>query len=234
MCYCMQGKIIILGILFLCFSEATGISSYSYVEDNFEINHVSNYVDENGIMHVFGEVKNLGNRSMTNVTVSADFFDPDGKTINEFRRSTELRTINSGFVSPFEILFLDQENVDRVKNFKLYANGTETRTQPISLQTKIESSRLDLLGFYYINGVISNSGPLTAHNSIAIATLYDLDGRVIAIGRGLAEPAYIDSNSGASFGLAIVDKLQTHKAKSYSVVADSDEYVSKPTMANVK
>ncbi len=218
----------------MCFSEAVRINPYSYAENFFDIDHVSSYVDENGIMHVFGEVKNLGNRSMTNVTVSSIFFDSDGKIVNEFRRSSELRTINSGSISPFEILFLDRDNVDRVKNFKLYANGTETATQPLGLRTRIDSSRLDLLGFYYINGVIFNNGSLTTHNSIAIATLYDSDGRVVAIGRGLAEPTSINSKTDATFGLAVIDKPQTQKAKNYSILADSDEYVSMPTMANVR
>jgi hypothetical protein len=230
----MLGKIIMTGILFLCFSEAVRINPYSYAENFFDIDHVSSYVDENGIMHVFGEVKNLGNRSMTNVTVSSIFFDSDGKIVNEFRRSSELRTINAGSISPFEILFLDRDNVDRVKDFKLYANGTETGIQPLGLRTRIDSSRLDLLGFYYINGMIFNNGSLTAHNCIAIATLYDSNGRVVAIGRGLAEPTSINSKTGATFGLAVIDKPQTLKAKNYSILADSDEYVSMPTVANVK
>jgi hypothetical protein len=229
-----ERKIIVFGILFLCFSEAVRSNPYSYAENTFDIVHVSSYVDENGIMHVFGEVKNIGNRSMTNVTVSCIFLDSDSKTVNEFRRSSELRIINSGSISPFEILFLDRENVDRVKNFTLYANGTETGTQPLGLRTRIESSRLDLLGFYYVNGVIFNNGSLTAHNSIAIATLYDSGGRVVAIGRGLAEPTSINSKTDASFGLAVIDKPQTQKAKDYSIIADSDEYVSMPTKANVR
>ena len=113
-------------------------------------------------------------------------------------------------------------------------NGTEGGPPPVDLRIKVDSSRQDILGFYYINGVIFNSGPASANNSIALATLYDTDGRVIAIGRGLAEPKDIPSNSGASFGLAIVDKLQTQKGKSYSVVADSDAYVSNPSIAKKK
>lgn len=235
MCHCMRGRILFYAILFLCFMGVTITNFYSYGEvDKFEINNVSHYVDENRIMHVFGELKNIGNTSVTNVTVGALFFDSDDRIITEFRRDAELRTINPGLVSPFEILFIDQENVDRVKNFDLYANGTGTGTQPLSLRANVESARLDLLGFYYINGMIFNDGPLIAHNSIAIATIYDLDGKVIALGRGLAEPKEIASNSSSSFGLAIVDRLQTHKARSYSIIADSDEYVSEPIKANIR
>lgn len=213
------------------FMSFTTSNSYSTPQNNLEINHVYNYVDENKIMHVLGELKNIGNKAMTNVTIGATFFDSEGKIINEYKRSAELRTINPDFVSPFEVLFIEQKTVDKVKDFKLYVNGTESGPSPVDLQIKVDSSRQDILGFYYINGVIFNSGPATANNSIAIATLYDPGGRVIAIGRGLAEPKDISSNSGASFGLAIVDKLQTHKGKSYSVVADSDAYVSNPSIA---
>lgn len=114
-------------------------------------------MDENRIMHVFGELKNIRNKSVTNVTIGATFFDSEGKIINEYKRSAELRTINPGFVSPFEILFIDQKNVNKIKDFKLNADGTEARTQPVDLQIKIDSSRQDILGFYYINGVIFNS-----------------------------------------------------------------------------
>ena len=227
----MEGKFLLFGILFMFFMSFTTSNSYSTPQNNLEINHVYNYVDENKIMHVLGELKNIGDKAMTNVTIGATFFDSEGKIINEYRRSAELRTINPDFVSPFEVLFIDQKTVDKVKDFKLYVNGTESGPSPVDLQIKVDSSRQDILGFYYINGVIFNSGPATANNSIAIATLYDPGGRVIAIGRGLAEPKDISSNSGASFGLAIVDKLQTHKGKSYSVVADSDAYVSNPATA---
>jgi len=229
----MEGKILLFGILFLILMSST-LNLYSTPQKNLEINRVYNYVDENKIMHVLGEMKNIGSKAMTNVTIGATFFDPEGKIINEYKRSAELRTINPGFVSPFEILFIDQKTVDKVKDFKLFINGTEAGPQPEDLQIDVDSSRQDILGFYYINGVIFNSGKASANNSIAIATLYDTDGKVVAIGRGLAEPKDIPRNSGASFGLAIIDKQQTQKGKSYSVVADSDAYVSNTTIAKEK
>jgi hypothetical protein len=231
----MEGKILLFGILFLFYISSPTLNSYSTTQNSLEINHVYNYVDENKILHVLGELKNIGNRAMTNITIEAIFYDSEGKFLNEYKRSAEIRTINPGFVSPFEILFIDQKAVDKVRDFKLFANGTEAGSPPPSeLQIKVDSSRQDILGFYYINGVIFNSGPASANNSIAIATLYDTAGRVIAIGRGLAEPKDISSNSTASFGLAILDKLQTPKGKSYSVVADSDAYVSNPVIVKEK
>ena len=233
-CNAMKGKIFLLGILFLVYVSSTTLYLYSTPQNNLKVNNVYSYVDENNIMHVLGELKNAGNKALTNVTIGATFFDSDARIINEYKRSAELRTINAGFVSPFEILFIDQSNVDKIKDFKLYANGTESRPRPVDLRIKIDSSRQDILGFYYINGVIFNSGPASSNSTIAIASLYDTEGRVVAIGRGLAEPKDVSSNSGASFGMAIVDKLQTPKGNSYSVVADSDAYVSNSTIPKKK
>ena len=230
----MKGKILASGILFILFMFPTTFDLYSSPQNSFEVSRVYNYVDENKIMHVLGELKNVGNEAMTNVTVGGTFFDSEGEIINEYKRSAELRTINPGFISPFEILYIDQRSVDKINDFEIRANGTQTRSSPVDLQITISSSRQDILGFYYINGVILNNGPAIANNSIAIATLYDGDGRIISIGRGLAEPKDIPSNSGASFGLAILDKLQTYKGDSYSVIADSDPYVSNSTIAKKK
>ena len=230
----MREKILVSGILFILFLFPATFDLNSSPQNTFEVSRVYNYVDENKIMHVLGELKNIGNEAMTNVTVGSTFFDSEGKIINEYKRSAELRTINPGFISPFEILYIDQRSVDKINDFEIYVNGTRTRSSPVDLQITISSSRQDILGFYYINGVIFNNGPAIANNSIAIATLYDEDGRVIAIGRGLAEPKDIPSNSGASFGLAILDKLQTYRGDSYSVIADSDPYVSNSTIAKKK
>jgi hypothetical protein len=234
MCDWMTGKIVAFGILSVFLMLPNTLYLYSSPQNDFEVSRLYNYVDENKIMHILGELKNIGNKAMTNVTVGGTFFDSQGKILNEYKRSTELRTLNPGFVSPFEILYIDQRSVDKISDFEISVNGTETRPSPVDLQITVGSSRQDILGFYYLNGVILNIGSVMANNSIAIATLYDGNGRVIAIGRGLAEPKDIPSNSAASFGLAIVDKLQTYKGDSYSVVADSDVYVSNSTITKKK
>ena len=79
----MDGKILLFGILLMFFMSSTTLDSYPTLQNNIEVIHVSTYVDENRIMHVFGELKNIGNKSVTNVTIGATFFDSEGKIINE-------------------------------------------------------------------------------------------------------------------------------------------------------
>lgn len=201
----------------------------AFAASDFLIQKTSSFVDENKIMHVYGEVKNISNKTTTNVIVKGSFFDVDGTLLNHFQRTCELPTINSGGICPFEILYIDAKTTNRVKDFKLSATGIITdESKPTTLKIYSDNSRLDIFGFYYINGRISNEGSLTAANSSVVASLYDKDGKVIAIGRALAEPINIPSGNQASFGIAVTEKSQTYKTKSYSLVAYSDQGVSSP------
>ena len=91
----------------------------------FAFQKASSFVDETNFMHVYGELKNLSNKAMKNVVVTASLYDSKGKLLNQFRRSSELRTLNPGDVSPFEILYLDTQTVNAVTNYTLSATGPQ-------------------------------------------------------------------------------------------------------------
>jgi hypothetical protein len=209
-----------------------GISARIAPSD-IEIGKTSSFVDENGIMHLYGEVRNLSTKPMSNVVVKASFFDDNGKLLNEFNRSTELSKLNPGGISPFEILYIDSKTVNQVRDFKISteisSTPAENKLKPVRLEVNPTNSRLDIFGFYYINGIVVNNAKANSTNTLIIATLYDKNGNVIAIGRGLAEPLNITAGSNGVFGLVVSEKLQTYKTTSYSLIADSDEYTSVPT-----
>ena len=209
-----------------------GISARITPSD-IEIGKTSSFVDENGIMHLYGEVRNLSTKPMSNVVVKASFFDDNGKLLNEFNRSTELSKLNPGGISPFEILYIDSKTVNQVRDFKISteisSSPAENKLKPVRLEVNPTNSRLDIFGFYYINGIVVNNAKANSTNTLIIATLYDKNGNVIAIGRGLAEPLNITAGSNGVFGLVVSEKLQTYKTTSYSLIADSDEYTSVPT-----
>ena len=191
------------------------------------IQHTSSFIDESSIMHTYGEIKNISNRSLTNVTVKGSFYDDEGKLLNQYQRSCELPTVSSGGVCPFEILYIDTNTTNTIKDIKLSALGIYTdKIKPTTLKVYSDNAKLNILGFYFINGRISNEGPVTATDSSVVATLYDKDGNVIALGRAIAEPANIPSGTRASFGIAVTEKSQVYKTKSYSLVSYSKQYLS--------
>src|ERR687885_753822 len=195
----------------------------------FVFQKTSSYTDGNNIMHVYGLVKNISNKATKNVVVKASFYDSNGKLINEFQRSADLRTINPGEISPFEILYIDTKTVNDVKNYSLSAAGQETQIKTRALRIVSNSSKLDtILGIYYIRGRVVNEGSEDTTNSMIIAPLYDKNGNVIVIGRAQTEPVNISSHSEAAFDLPVTAAPQIFRVKGYSLLADSDQFVTIP------
>lgn len=203
--------------------------------DDFKFSKQYSYVDESKILHLLGEVTNNSTGSVEGILVNASFYDAAGNPLGEFRRSAELRSLAPGESSPFEILFLDQNASANVSNFMLSATGTETVTsREKRLEVVSANSRLDVLGTFYLNAAARNRGDQTSTNTIMIATLYDKDSRVVAIGRAQAEAvsgtADVPANSNSPFGFAITDRLQTYKIVRYSLVVQSDQYASEAVL----
>lgn len=205
------------------------LPSQAFAEFSFQ--NQSSFIDETKLMHVFGEVRNESGEPVKDVVVRASFYDEEGGLLGEYQRQAELRVINPGESSPFEIIYLDSKTSGAVANYTLAATGNTTEAKEKSLKIVSSNSRLDLLGVYYINALVRNEGQETTTNSLLIATLYDKDGRVIAIGKALAEVggpniSDVPPQSSAAFSIVVAEKLQTYKTASYSLVADSDQYVS--------
>lgn len=197
---------------------------------DFSFHNQFSYVDETKIMHILGEIKNDSDSAMKNVQIKISFYDKEGNLLDQYQRTPVLQVINPGQSSPFEILYLDSNSVERVANFTMTAQGQDTDLKETQLEILSSNSRLDILGTYYINAAARNNGDSEASNAMMIATLYDKDGRVIAIGRALAEAGRGSSNitagSEAPFGIVVTDRLQTYKTVQYSLVVDSDRYIS--------
>ncbi|HKU50587.1 MAG TPA: CFI-box-CTERM domain-containing protein, partial [Nitrososphaera sp.] len=155
--------------------------------------------------------------------------------LGEYKRTAEYRVLRSGQTSPFEILYLDQQTSERVANFTPSATAMPlNETREPSLRILSSNSRLDVLGTLYINSLARNEGNETSTNTLLVATLFDKDDRVVAIGRAQAEAvpgtADIPIGSDAAFGVVVTDKLQTYKTDRYSLLAQSDQYTSDEVM----
>jgi hypothetical protein len=201
-------------------------------EWNFTFHNETKYVDESKILHIYGEIKNESTTTaMKNILITASFYDATGALLSQSQQAPKLRVINPGSVAPFDMVFLDTANAGKVASYSLSARGQPTETKPASLTITSSNSRLDVLGLYYINVGIRNDGNQTVTNPIAIATLYDSAGKVVAIGEAPAESEsrvvedMAPGDRGGS-GIVVSERLQTYKAASYALVADSDQYVS--------
>jgi peptide/nickel transport system substrate-binding protein len=209
---------------FVCYASAAPVSGA------FSFQHESSYVDENKIYHILGEIRNLSSQPIGSIVITASFKDKDGHVIGNSSSAPSIHTLNPGETSGFEMLLLNSTNSNLINSYDLSASAQPTQAESYALTIVSSNSRLDLLGTYYINALVRNNAVQNATNALLVASLYDKDGNVIAIGKALAEAvpgtAEIPAGEQAAFGVAITDKLQTYKTAWYTLVVESDQFVS--------
>ena len=199
---------------------------YSSKHEIYSIDKTNLQIDEFGYLHLFGEIKNKSEKTLTNITISSNFSDLNNNIIGIYSRSPEINTLNPNQSSPFEIIYLDPNSIDKVKNYSLSVEYKVGKEKPNLLSINHVNDRLDFTGFYYINGVITNFGSATAYNITVVATIYDIDENIIGITKAITEPFIIEPQNKAAFGLAINAKTESFKIKEFILQAYSDKYLS--------
>ena len=184
-------------------------------------------------MHVLGEVRNDSGFAVGRVIITASFYDQEGTLLAENRNAPKLRVINPGESAPFNIRYIEPATVGRVANYTLSAEGQAAAEKPVAIKILSSQSRLDVLGVYFINVDARNDGSQKAITPLAVATLYDKNGDVVAIGEAVAESdgrvTDLSPGQDAGFSIVVAERLQTYSAVRYSLVVDSDQYLSDVT-----
>lgn len=212
--------------LILLFLLLFFIPSFIHGNEFYSIDKATLKEDEFGYLHLFGEIKNNSDKTITNITLSSKFLDIDNNVIGIYTRTPEINTLNPNQSSPFDIIYLEPTSVEKIKNFSLSAEYKVGKEKPQLLYINHINDRLDFTGFYYINGKITNKGTFTANNVTIIATIYDKDKNIIGITKAITEPFVIGSKDKAAFGLAINARTDASKMKDFSLQAYSDNYLS--------
>ncbi len=216
-----RGMLLFVTILFLVM-EGTG-----YSQGTFSVLEQNKVVDQNGFIHLFGEIRNISNETQKTITAHSDFYDKNGLNIGNASGIVSLRSLNIGDTSPFEIVFLDKNHNNQIFNYTLGFTSEIGVNKPDDLVVTSMKSRPDIFGYYYVSGRISNMGIDTATNVLAIASFFDNNGKMIGLSSAIAEPSNMTSHSTSSFTVVMDDKLHSSKIKNYSLIVDSDQYTSK-------
>ena len=203
------------------------INGTGYSTDNFEVLERNIVIDQSGFIHLLGEIRNTSNETQRSITAYANFYDKNGQNIGNGSGIVSLRSLNTGQVSPFEIIFLDKNQTKHFFNYTLNFTSEIGQQKPDSIVKTSLKSRPDIFGYYYVSGRISNMGNDTATNVLAIASFFDNTGKMIGLSSAITEPSNMTSLSAASFTIVMDDKLQSPKIKNYSLTVDSDQYTSK-------
>jgi hypothetical protein len=151
----------------------------------------------------------------------------NGQIIHETSGSSLVNTIMPGMKGPFDIIILG-EKTKLVDNYSLELDYkiTDPKNQVIEITTsKINRDNLDNL---FITGIVANQGEITANTVTVVATLYDRDGKVVAVSKTHTEPDYLRASDETFFLVSIPDKFQANNVVDYTLVAESEEYAPVP------
>lgn len=216
-----KGMLLFSAVLFLM------IGGTGYSLGNFDILEQNKIIDQNGFIHLFGQIRNTSNETQKTIAAHAEFYDKSGRHIGNASGIVSVRSLNVGEVSPFEIIFLDKNQTKYFFNYTLDFTSEIGAKKQDNLAITSLKSRPDIFGYYYVSGRISNMGNTTATNVLAIASFFDNNGRIIGLSSAIAEPNNLTSYSTSSFTVVMDDKVQSSKIKNYSLIVDSDQYTSR-------
>lgn len=185
------------------------------------------YVGEDGLFHIVGEIQNESTVPLNQILVTATFYSEDGQALGTMSTNSILETILPGKKGPFDLIFLSNE-VSQIHHYLLDIKYKPTDYKTESLEIISANDRRDLLDNFIISGNVANHDSRTANTVVVIATLYDIDGKVVATARAFTEPQYLRGGENAPFLLSVTDKSQSRKIQDYSLTVESEEYTVVP------
>jgi hypothetical protein len=193
--------------------------------DDLKTVQVKLTLDQNKYKHLIGILQNTGNKTIDQVVVSAGFLDKDKKPLGNFSKQTELTTLNSYQITPFDILVYDKKINDRIKDYKVDFKFRFAEHKDKKLVIVSNDSRLDMTGFYFINGKIQNTDKTSASsNTNVIAITYNKNKELAGVWKAQTEPFSIPPLTTATFTIPVTDKVQAFQISNYTLLTESDNF----------
>ncbi len=196
----------------------------SYGAKDLELSDVTLTQDQSKYKHLVGLVRNIGNNTADQIIISANFLGEGNISLGNYSKQTDLRALNPNEITPFDILIFDKKNNEKIKNFKADIKYNLTDRKDKKLDIVANNSRLDMTGFFFINGKIKNSGDTHSNNTNVISILYDKNKELVGVWKAQTEPYDIPPSATASFTIPITDKTQSFRISSYTLLTESNNY----------
>ena len=177
-----------------------------------------------GTTQVLGEVQNNMGSPINAVTIGITFMDDNSNQIEYKTGTTLLQVIPPGGKVPFAISSTKADPSITQTSINL-AGFRSASDRPLSLA--ITPGLLQVSEKLIVSGTITNNGVQKSTNTKLYLVSYDAFSRVVAV--GISDP--IDINSGQDSQFSITSDPSS-RAKSYAIIAESDNYQSKSTPVN--
>ena len=189
------------------------------------IDNEHKYIENDGTLHIVGEIINESNKPINQVEVNAVFYH-DGNAV--YHTSTENLT---SIIMPEMKVAFDLTVIEYIGDIDHYTLDVSFKiAQPKEQVIEITSSEFTHgpVDNISIQGTVANNGEITANMVKVIATLYDRDGNVVTVSQANTKPDYLRANDESFFVIPIMDKTQADVIVDYSLLAESEEYTAVP------
>ena len=209
----------------LCLLPLLLISQAAYAE--VVIQNDQKYIDNDGLLHIVGEIENNTSAPLNQIKISALLIDGDGNEIKKIVGETVSNVVMPETKGAFDILIKNVKG-DSINDYEL--NLDYTLAAPKNQVIEISSTVLtkDIHNNTVITGILENKGELTANMIRVVATLYDRDGNVVTVSETYTKPDFLRAGDNSNFIIPFHEKSQSIHAVEYSITAESDEYVAVP------
>lgn len=185
------------------------------------------YVGDDSALHIVGEVYNGLTVPLNQIEVKVTLYSSNNQKIDVIKTAPLLNTIMPEMKAPFDLVIVGE----KAKNVDRYSLGVDYKVSyPKNQVIEITSSEYnrDKFDNVVISGKVANRGDITANTVVVVATLYDLNGNVVAASKTHAAPDYLRTADEMFFFVTIPDKSQASKAIDFTLVAESEEYTAVP------
>ena len=213
-------KLLIASLIALSLVFSSAFAQVSIINDQ-------QYIGEDGIFHIVGEIENNSSVPLNQVVVTATFYDINDKVLGIVNTNSILQTIMPGMKGPFDLISVNDLD-SQIHRYSLNIEYKPTDHKLGSLEILSSNAKHDMLDNFFISGTITNHDQRTANTIVVIATIYDKDGKVLATGKTYTEPEYLKGGGIVPFLVSIPDKSQSRKAVDYSLTVESEEYTAVP------
>ena len=184
------------------------LSSYSYKEAN-------------GTTVVLGEVQNKLDSPVNAVTLGITFMNDNSDTIEYKTGTTLLQVIPPGGKVPFSISSTKPDPSITQIQVKLAGFRAASEKQQV---LEISHNSLQISDKLVFSGTVKNNGPQKSSNTKLYLISYDPFQRVVSI--GISNPIDVDIGKDSQFNIT---SISSPRAKSFMIIAESDNYQSKLT-----
>jgi len=176
------------------------------------------YRADDGTTVVLGEVVNHNNFPITDVKIGISFLGENDNTLEYKTGSTLLKVVLGNGKAPFSVSSTKPDPaITKIQTNVAGFISSSTRQQVLS----INPGHLQIASQLSLSGTIKNGGTMTSSGTKIYLISYDAFQRVVAISN--AEPIDIGPGTTASFSIS---STPNSHAKSYKLVAESDNYQS--------